>query len=369
MFEFHELITEVMDLAQDFSPRINFAMLRRKAILKEMAKISRNWLEASQPDLVVKLKLDAEDCAQADGVSPVAWVRVYSKTRSPSATAGFYVIYLFDAIGQKVFLSLNQGTSEFRTGQWRPIRDRRKVVDSATAARFTLEQCGADITWGSTRPISLAMQTIRDRGLVKSSDPVDRARNYEFGNILAKTYERNSMPSDAQLREDLLDFVSSLVVLYDSNEKFAVGPAAGNGERRGLGRLSALERRAVERQAIEISTRYYEENGWAVKDVSAFRPYDLECSRNGQVLHVEVKGTTTSDLKQIELTRNEVDHCQSYPYIELTLVVDVRLETNSAGLPIGAGGVLSRVIPWRVEDQRLAPLTYLYHLPNERVAS
>jgi hypothetical protein len=222
--------------------------------------------------------------------------------------------------------------------------------------------------WGSSERIDLRVQGLRDAGLFTSRDPVDRARNYELGNVLAKAYGRDALPSDEALRDDLLRAVSTLLALHDvSLEDSAAPESAPRIPRRGLGRLSGPERRAVEARSMEVTREYYKAGGWTVEDVSAFRPYDYECTKDGLALHVEVKGSTASDIRQIELTRNEVDHCRSYPAMGLALVSGIRLETGGSGLPVGEGGVLSFVIPWSIEDARLTPLAFAYELPATRV--
>ncbi|WP_078998677.1 MrcB family domain-containing protein [Streptomyces sp. WM4235] len=46
----------------------------------------------------------------------IAWARVYSQRRSPSATAGWYIVYRSSASGDRVYLSLNQGTTKSKQG-------------------------------------------------------------------------------------------------------------------------------------------------------------------------------------------------------------------------------------------------------------
>ena len=64
---------------------------------------------------------------------------------------------------------------------------------------------------------------------------------------------------------------------------------------------------------MDITRTHYEAKGWVVKDTSANRPYDFECTRGDEHLYVEVKGTT-SDGRSIVLTKNEVDlHLDEHP--------------------------------------------------------
>ena len=118
-------------------------MRRRKLALDQMATIAQQWLKDWDLEIVNKFTFKTEGGGQVGNVSPIAWMRVYSKTKSPNATAGFYVVYLFDAIGENVFLSLNQGTSEYRTGQWRPISDPRKIISKTAEAKLVLEKATA----------------------------------------------------------------------------------------------------------------------------------------------------------------------------------------------------------------------------------
>lgn len=367
MSKFRDLVAEVMDLAHEFSPRANPQMKRRRAILKGMATLATQWVHGALSSAAQQLDLRAEDGGQVGGVSPIAWMRIYSKLKSPSATAGFYVVYLFDAIGDTVYLSLNQGTSEFRAGQWRPITDAQKIIDSASAARFALEEAGTDAAWGTAARLNLKVQGLRDAGLFSSRDPIDRARNYEVGTVLAKAYNRETLPADEVFRTDLLTAVSSLIELYGASLASPPEDAGAIGTQglppRGLGRLSAPERRAVELRSMQVTREYYEAGGWTVNDVSAYRPYDLECTRGNLKLHVEVKGSTATVFRQIELTRNEVDHCRSFGNMELALVSGIALEKDEAGHPVGVGGDLYFVVPWAIDDARLTPLSFAYELP------
>ncbi|MEU8787888.1 DUF3578 domain-containing protein [Streptomyces sp. NPDC048643] len=54
--------------------------------------------------------------------SEVPWVRVFGREQSPSSTIGWYVVYLFSASGQRVYLSLNQGTTIWTGGVFKPRR-------------------------------------------------------------------------------------------------------------------------------------------------------------------------------------------------------------------------------------------------------
>jgi hypothetical protein len=43
---------------------------------------------------------------------------------------------------------------------------------------------------------------------------------------------------------------------------------------------------------MAVATAYLEGAGWSVENVSTTRSYDLHARRGGEILRVEVKGTT-----------------------------------------------------------------------------
>src|SRR4051794_14439804 len=104
-------IEEVLALQPAWTWRNTPQMERRGVVVRtEMAR----WLRDELPALSELVPAEVEDLAVEgrDGTgrkTRVRWVRVFSKARSPSATEGFYVVYLFDAAGRKAYLSLGRG--------------------------------------------------------------------------------------------------------------------------------------------------------------------------------------------------------------------------------------------------------------------
>lgn len=118
--------------------------------------------------------------------------------------------------------------------------------------------------------------------------------------------------------------------------------------------IDQREKVAVENRAMAAARIHYEGEGWqedeSQRDAYRYNPFDLVLNRNGEVRHVEVKGTRQK-LKGIAkpeitvfLTANEVEHarhcqapvpCQS---AELFILTDVQIIRDDAGEPIGAGG-------------------------------
>lgn len=121
----------------------------------------------------------------------------------------------------------------------------------------------------------------------------------------------------------------------------------------------AAERKALEDLAMELAKTHFEKEGYRVKDVSANKPYDLLCCKNGQEIHVEVKGTTT-DGNTVVLTRNEVIHAQdSGNKNVLFIVYSIKLNDNLA-----TGKNFKIINPWNPQHDHLRPISYTYRLPE-----
>jgi hypothetical protein len=110
-------IQQILDLASQYSRDPTPAMRRRDAIGKELAGKLDSALEPVR-DLpgLSELDLQVKAGGWEGNVSPLPWVRVYSKLYAPSAQQGIYLVYLFAADGSRAYLSLNQGTSVPKPG-------------------------------------------------------------------------------------------------------------------------------------------------------------------------------------------------------------------------------------------------------------
>jgi hypothetical protein len=66
---------------------------------------------------------------------------------------------------------------------------------------------------------------------------------------------------------------------------------------------------------VAAATSHLQWLGYHVEDVGATESYDLDCSKEKDELHVEVKGTTTDGLAVLltpnEVARNEQQPCRS----------------------------------------------------------
>jgi hypothetical protein len=134
---------------------------------------------------------------------------------------------------------------------------------------------------------------------------------------------------------------------------------------RGQGRRqTAAERRALEERAVNVAIQHYEGGDWDVRDVGSRASYDLECRKDGRVLHVEVKGTTSLGSKVL-LTRNEVRHARgSLAEKALFVLADIELRRDESGISV-TGGREIRIEPWDISEGSLEPVGFEYSLPSE----
>jgi hypothetical protein len=85
---------------------------------------------------------------------------------------------------------------------------------------------------------------------------------------------------------------------------------------------SAEENQRVEQAAIDHVRRHFEKDGWSIQDRQRDRcGYDLHVARDGEELHLEVKGTRATEPGFI-LTANELACADSDPAFRLCVVTD-----------------------------------------------
>jgi hypothetical protein len=359
-------IEQILQLQNSWSSENTDEMEQRgKLIRHDIPRELRPSLDQFIRQMPVGLndfQLDGRDATGRK--SEIPWVRAFSKARSPKATEGWYLVYLFDAFGAGAYLSINQGTNTWRDGDLLPRRS-KELNDRANWARGVLS----------------SDRTLRT-DLVEEIDlPVRNSKlaaQYEHGNVLAIRYESDSIPSDQILLEDFAYMTRLLSELYEDVDNTLLVPgdpspevvdalalandAAGNPRRVGRFRLNPAERLAIELRAVKVATAYLKTQGFRTKDVGATHSYDIHARKGDAVLHVEVKGTV-SDGAEVILTKNEVAlHRLKYPDTMLAIVSGICLDRTGMQ-PIASGGSIRILHPWKPENDALTALTYAYQIP------
>jgi hypothetical protein len=146
----------------------------------------------------------------------------------------------------------------------------------------------------------------------------------------------------------------------------AVAHAAGKPTHRGQGQGFQVDQAvkvAVEDRAMRAASEFYGKD-WDVEDVHGNQSYDLICRHDGEVKHVEVKGTTTSGTEVI-LTLNEVKHARVYPNTALFVLSNITIERLENGTVTATGGDEHVYDPWLIGNGTLVPLGFRYIVPDE----
>lgn len=139
----------------------------------------------------------------SDGLSQraeVPWVRLYSQQLSPRATFGWYVVYLFAAQGQQIYLALTQGATQ--------------RIENRYVSRPELE-LRARIAWARKM---LQAQEIQTQNCLTTIQLHSRrsalGKSYESAMIYALAYSGQQMPADETLQADLSTLLHWLSLLY-----------------------------------------------------------------------------------------------------------------------------------------------------------
>ncbi|MDM4720877.1 DUF3578 domain-containing protein [Micromonospora sp. WMMA1363] len=372
-------LQRVLDLAGEYSKDQTPAMTSRDNLLRDCVADLAAAVGEINPIEQLRFDVRVKAGGRQSNYSPVPWVRLYSPVHSPAATSGYYLVYLFAADGSRVYLSLNQGTSEFRSGAMRPINNRSVLTTRATEARAAITDFAATLPATLGRlSIDLAWASMSTVG----TESRQRIRNYEAGNIIAYEYVSGAVPGNEHLYGDLASMLPLLAQLYQApvirpaaavNEanrprESVARRAARNSVRRSQGRqLDSATRRAIEVYAEDCAIHELEQDGWKVERVGHLnRGYDLECTRpDGAALHVEVKGTQTRG-EEVTLTPNEVRHNQDQKECAAAhgLYVVSEIQVQPGDPVVCTAGRPQFTTPWLIDAADLVPREYSYRVPR-----
>jgi hypothetical protein len=119
-------------------------------------------------------------------------------------------------------------------------------------------------------------------------------------------------------------------------------------------------RRSIELHAEEVTMRLYESEG-DLTPQKVGKPYDLLIEREGDDLHIEVKGSI-SPVDKVFLTRNEVSHAMKYPNVDLVVVDCIQCTLSKDGQYQLRGGRVRRWKGWIPPRDSLSPVSYEHDL-------
>lgn len=118
-----------------------------------------------------------------------------------------------------------------------------------------------------------------------------------------------------------------------------------------------LKRKAIEQAAVLHAIAHYKSQGYEVTEYG--KPFDLLCKKDHEIIHVEVKGSTSKANKVI-LTRNEVIDCKNPEWRSDLYILENIILDNASGQWIGSGGNAIRFENWTIDETLLSPLQFEY---------
>lgn len=121
-------------------------------------------------------------------------------------------------------------------------------------------------------------------------------------------------------------------------------------------------RRAIEKHAVRAVEQALRSEAWETADVGDFRAYDIHATKDGEELHVEVKGSATTGVYTIDLTSGEIAHAASHR--TLLAVVEGITWTRAGDEIQTTGGAMRLWWDWQPEEERLVATDYRYALPE-----
>lgn len=369
-------ILEVLELQKEYTFKNTPAMQRRGQLIRVGIAGSLNEkLDRFKSNYNIEIEDLWVQGKDGDGnKAEIPWVRLASKELSPSATKGWYVVFLFSATGSNCYLSLGHASTTYDGDSM----DRR--YQRALAPEVADEL----MKWGREK---LELDQVKNSRLKFAGDLEAKgnlAEAYNRTTLCGFEYRKESIPTDEQIFSDvefLLGMLSKVYLLQDTDPTIpgsesperqeamaAIALAAGRDltrpKRQGRSRLPQAQKKVIEERAVEAAINHLENSGFTnIKDVGKTHSYDIAAKLNGKDYFIEVKGTISLGEKVV-LTRNEVLlHRQEYPNNALIVVSQIELDRSEP--PSATGGKVLFISPWEIDDSDLEALGYEYKIRSK----
>jgi hypothetical protein len=298
----------------------------------------------------------------SDGIgrkTEAPWARVFSTAMSPNPRSGFYLVIHFAADGSAVFVTVGCGSTVWSGGDLRPVSD-SELARRTSWARQVVEQ-----RWGSIAPFSPGMDLGAKADLPKTFEKATAlAIRISAAELGTADLEAALYMAAERLGEIYLAQRSQRDVAPGEQDKSAldqlVNPLRLRSGRQGFG-LTTVERKAVERRAMDLAIEHFTRQGYHCKDTSATESFDLMAVKGDVIYKVEVKGTTSDLCDSVLMTRNEVElHRAEKGRTALVLVYGIRLR-NDGPLPHASEGSVETLMDWDIDAWRAEPIAFELH--------
>jgi hypothetical protein len=180
-----------------------------------LERLVSRWIELCGPTFKSNgssYTLSGDSSKGATKFPRVPWARLTDKSKSKSATKGYYLVLLFSADGEHCYLSLNQGTDGdssrgARKQRVQSVRDLLGITPETTNTKFAekSERNNFRLTMG----IDLHV-------------PSGRPKNYESGHIVGYELKMHNLPDEDEFIDLSKSLLSSLATIYDSEIQHAL---------------------------------------------------------------------------------------------------------------------------------------------------
>lgn len=118
--------------------------------------------------------------------SAVPWIGIFDRQITTSAQRGVYIVYLFSADGESLYLTLNQGCTDL-TREYGGREANRMMKENTARVRAAVDARGF----------------AADDGAVLGEHLPPLAQGYQNGVIFYKRYHKHALPGEEELRLDL----------------------------------------------------------------------------------------------------------------------------------------------------------------------
>ena len=370
-------IQEVLELQKEYTFKNTPEMQRRGMLIREEIAGSLNEnldrFKSKSEIAIEDLWVQGKD---GDGnKAEIPWVRLASKELSPSATKGWYVVFLFSATGSNCYLSLGHASTTY-DGDSMERRYQKALAPEVAEGlmRWGRENLHiADIT----NPRLKFSRNLEAKG--------NLAEAYDRTSLCGFEYRKEKIPTDEQIYSDvefLLELLSKIYILQETDATIpgsespehqdavaAISQAAGRdltgSRRQGRSRLPQAHKKVIEEHAVQVAIKHLEKKGFTnIKDVGKTHSYDIAAKLDGIDFYIEVKGTISLGEKVV-LTKNEVLlHRQEHPHNVLIVVSQINLDRSEP--PSATGGRVLFISPWKIDDSDLEALGYDYKVGSNK---
>ena len=334
--------------------------------MKERGHLIRNELPQAIKERIPSLQsafnviFDDLETQGKDGMGPktqAPWVRLFSKKMSPNPRNGFYLVIHFSSDGSSFFITVGVGGTVWSEGTLRSVSD-EELLKRTSWAKSVIQH-----RWETLNPFS-------DQIFLGSNSALPRT--FEKATVIARCVKIETI-YETDLETILFDASERLNEIYlaqldqrdlsqgeiDSKDIFAiVNPLKINrNTNQGFG-LSASERAAVELRAMFLATNHLQGLGYECTDTSRTESYDLLVKKDGAILKIEVKGTTSDICDSFLMTKNEVDlHRNEKGSTGLVIVSKIKL-TKNIDNPKAEGGAIETLLRWDIDLWKSIPKTF-----------